>query len=101
VPGRILAIGGFSLGSAFDDLVLELAGGPRLFVPTASSYPETMLDAFSTRASRVEPSRRTRCSTRGPPADLRELALRQKRDPRVGGKRIGPEGETALQARML
>jgi hypothetical protein len=28
VPGRILAIGGSSLGTAFDELVLDLADGP-------------------------------------------------------------------------
>jgi dipeptidase E len=46
MPGQVLASGGFSLGSRFDDLLLEL-GGPRVcFVPTASSDPETQLVSF-------------------------------------------------------
>jgi peptidase E len=40
VPGRILAIGGFTDRAPFDDLVLEL-GGPRVcLVPTASDDPD-------------------------------------------------------------
>ena len=77
MPGRILAIGGFSLGTAFDDLVLELAGGPRvLFVPTPSSHPETSLVSFyESFARRAEPAHLL--FNPWPPADLRELALRQ------------------------
>jgi dipeptidase E len=57
MPSRILAIGGYSLGSPFDDLVLELAGPRVCFVPTASAYPETMLLSFyDSFASRAEPS---------------------------------------------
>ena len=47
MPGRILAIGGFSLGTRFDDVVLELSRGPRvLFVPTAAGDPQRMVIAF-------------------------------------------------------
>ncbi len=57
MPGQVLAIGEFSLGSRFDDLVLQLAGPRVCFVPTASAYPETMLVSFyESFASRAEPS---------------------------------------------
>jgi dipeptidase E len=57
MPGQILAIGGFSLGSRFDDLVLSLAGPRVCLVPTASAYPETVLVSFyDSFAHRAEPS---------------------------------------------
>jgi dipeptidase E len=57
MPGRILAFGGSSLGSRFDDLVLEL-GGPRVCaVPTASASPESaLLPFYESFATRAEPS---------------------------------------------
>jgi len=77
VTGRILAIGGFSLGTAFDDLVLELAAGPRvLFVPTAAGRADEVTDAFyASFASRAEPSHVA--FNPWPPARLRELVLAQ------------------------
>ena len=76
MPGQVLAIGGFSLGSRFDDLVLEL-GGPRVcFVPTASAYPETMLVSFyESFAGRAEASHVL--FNPWPRADLREHVLAQ------------------------
>ena len=73
---RILGIGGYSLGTRFDDLVLELAGPRILFVPTAATWPETTLLAFyDSFARRAEP----RHVTFGPwpPEGLRELVLGQ------------------------
>lgn len=72
---RILAIGGYSLGTRHDDLILELAGGPRvLFVPIAATAPEFALasfyESFGRRASHVRFSP-------WPPHGLRELALAQ------------------------
>jgi dipeptidase E len=76
VPGQILAIGGFSLGSRFDDLVLELAGPRVCFVPTASAYPETMLVSFyESFAARAEPSHVL--FNPWPRSDLREHLLSQ------------------------
>ena len=77
MAGRILAIGGFSLGTAFDELVLELAGGPRiLFVPTAAGSPETMLAAFhDSFAERAETSHVV--FSPWAPKELRELVLGQ------------------------
>jgi dipeptidase E len=76
VPGRILAIGGFSLGSRFDDLVLELAGPRVCFVPTASSDPEDVLLSFyESFAGRAEPSHVL--FNPWPRADLREHVLAQ------------------------
>jgi len=77
VPGRILAIGGFSLGTRFDDFVLELARGPRvLFVPTAAGDPQRMVIAFyESFAGRAEPSHLT--FNPWPPEDLREVVLAQ------------------------
>jgi hypothetical protein len=47
VAGRILAVGGWALGSRFDDLVLDLAKGPRvLFVPTPATWPEPTIVSF-------------------------------------------------------
>jgi peptidase E len=76
VPGQILAIGGFSLGGRFDDLVLEL-GGPRVcFVPTASGCPEIGLGTFyESFARRAEPSHVL--FNPWPRADLREHVLAQ------------------------
>jgi peptidase E len=76
VPGQILAIGGFSLGSRFDDLVLEL-GGPRVcFVPTASACPEIGLGTFyESFAGRAEPSHVL--FNPWPRGDLREHVLAQ------------------------
>jgi dipeptidase E len=76
VSGQVLASGGFSLGTAFDDLVLELAGPRICFVPTASAYPETVLVSFyESFAARSEPSHVT--FNPWPRADLREHVLRQ------------------------
>jgi peptidase E len=77
MAGRILAIGGLSLGSAFDDLVLELAEGPRvLFVPTPAGAPAARIVSFySSFASRAEPSHLM--FDPWPPDDLRGLALSQ------------------------
>jgi peptidase E len=77
VTGRVLAIGGFSLGTSFDDHVLELAGGTRvLFVPTAARAKERVLldfyRAFGRRAQAAHVD-----FDPWPPADLRELVLSQ------------------------
>ena len=75
VPGRILAIGGFSIGTPFDDLALDLAGGVRvLFVPTAAGDPHRMLVAFyESFARRAEPAHLS--FNPWPPEDLREVVL--------------------------
>jgi peptidase E len=75
VPGRILAIGGFSLGTPFDDLVLDLANGPRvLFVPTAAGDLERVVAAFyESFGSRAEPAHVS--FNPWPPEDLRDLVL--------------------------
>jgi len=77
VPGRILAIGGFSLGTPFDELVLELAPGSRvLFVPTAAGDPARLVIAFyDSFASRAEPSHLT--FNPWPPENLRDVVLAQ------------------------
>ena len=77
MAGRILAIGGSSLGTAFDDLVLDLANGPRvLFVPTAAGSTEDVLlsfyGSFARRADAAHVS-----FNPWPPAGLRELVLTQ------------------------
>jgi hypothetical protein len=71
-------MGGYSLGTAFDDLVLELAGGPRVrFVPTASTHSEAALVSFyESFGRRAEPSHVLFAPWR--PADPRGLALRQR-----------------------
>ena len=76
MPSQILACGGDSLGSRFDDLVLEL-GGPRVsFVPTASSSPETRLVSFyESFAHRAEASHVV--FNPWPRKDLREHILAQ------------------------
>jgi peptidase E len=57
VPGHILAAGGFSLGTSFDDLVLELAGPRVCGVPTASADSASALVSFyESFAGRAEPS---------------------------------------------
>jgi dipeptidase E len=75
VAGRILAMGGYPLGTAFDDLVLELARGPRmLFVPTPAHMPDTVLTWFyGAFARRAEPAHVS--FNPWPPDDLREIAL--------------------------
>jgi peptidase E len=77
VTPRILAMGGWSLGSVFDELVLELAGGPRvLFVPTAATWPEAaLLSFYESFARRAEPGHVS--FNPWPPDGLRELALAQ------------------------
>jgi len=77
VPGRILAIGGFSLGTRFDDFVLELSRGPRvLFVPTAAGDAQRMVIAFyDSFAGRAEPSHLS--FSPWPPEDIREVVLGQ------------------------
>lgn len=76
MPGQILACGGVSLGSRFDDLVLEW-GGPRVcFVPTASTHPETRLVSFyESFAGRAEASHVV--FNPWPRQDLREHILAQ------------------------
>ena len=70
-------MGGFSLGTAFDDLVLELARGQRvLFVPTAAGRADEVTDAFyASFASRAEPAHVE--FNPWPPPNLRELVLAQ------------------------
>jgi peptidase E len=77
VDGRILAIGGFSLGTRFDELVLDLAGGPSiLFVPTAASDQQSqILSFYASFARRAEPSHLV--FNPWPPAELRHLVLAQ------------------------
>lgn len=76
MPGQILAAGGFSRDSRFDDYVLEL-GGPKICsVPTATAYPETALVSFyESFAPRAEPSHVSFYPW--PRADLREHVLAQ------------------------
>lgn len=76
VAGQILAAGGFSLGSRFDEYVLEL-GGPRVCsVPTATNSPETALVSFyESFAHRAEASHVV--FNPWPRTDLREHVLRQ------------------------
>ena len=75
MPGRILAIGGLSLGTRFDDLVLDLAEGPRvLFVPTPAGDPQRLLIPFyESFARRAEPAHLS--FDPWPPENLRELVL--------------------------
>jgi peptidase E len=75
VSGRILAAGGRTLGTAFDDLVLELAPGPRvLFVPTAAGDPASAIVSFyDAYAHRAEPSHLV--FNPWPPEDIRALVL--------------------------
>jgi len=75
VPGRILAIGGLSLGTRFDDLVLDLAEAPRvLFVPTPAGDPQRLLIPFyESFARRAEPAHLS--FDPWPPENLRELVL--------------------------
>jgi peptidase E len=57
VGGRILAIGGGALGSAFDDLVLELAGPKVLFVPTAAADDDgRVVDFYASFGHRAQAS---------------------------------------------
>ena len=75
VPGRILAIGGFSLGTAFDELVLDLARGPRvLFVPTAAEDARRVSIAFyESFGPRAEPTHVS--FNPWPPTNLRDVVL--------------------------
>ena len=70
-------MGGWALGSRFDDLVLDLAKGPRvLFVPTPATWPEsTIVSFYESFARRAEPSHLT--FSPWPPDGLRELVLAQ------------------------
>ena len=70
-------MGGWSLGSRFDDLVLEVADGPHvLFVPTPATWPEsTIVSFYESFARRAEPSHVS--FGPWPPAGLRELVLAQ------------------------
>jgi dipeptidase E len=74
VPGRILAIGGFALGSPLDDLLLQLGGPKVLFVPTAGADDDALVVRFYESFSRrVEPSHASFFPW--PRDDLREHAL--------------------------
>jgi dipeptidase E len=74
VPGRILAIGGFALGSPLDDLLLELGGPKVLFVPTAAADDDALVVRFYESFSRrAEPSHASFFPW--PRGDLREHAL--------------------------
>lgn len=74
MPRQVLASGGFSLGTAFDDHVLDLAGPRVCFLPTATAYPETQLVSFyDSFARRAEPSHVV--FTPWPRSDLREHVL--------------------------
>ena len=76
MPGQILACGGVSLGSRFDDLVLERSGPRVCFVPTASTHPETRLVSFyESFAGRAEASHVV--FNPWPRQDLREHVLAQ------------------------
>lgn len=76
MPGQILACGGVSLGSRFDDLVLERSGPRVCFVPTASTHPETRLVSFyDSFAGRAEASHVV--FNPWPRQDLREHVLAQ------------------------
>ena len=71
---RILAIGGYALGSKLDDLLLELGGPKVLFVPTASADDDTrVVDFYDSFAARAEPSHASFFPW--PREDLREHAL--------------------------
>ncbi|HET9287706.1 MAG TPA: peptidase E [Gaiella sp.] len=77
MAGRILAMGGFSLGTDFDDLILELAGGPRiLFVPTAAGSRDNVLLPFYTSFARRAEARHVDFFP-WPPAELRQVVLAQ------------------------
>jgi hypothetical protein len=69
VSGRILAAGGRTLGTAFDDLVVDIATGPRvLFVPTAAGDPAAAIVSFyDAYAHRAEPPLQPLASG-GPPS---------------------------------
>lgn len=77
MPGRVLAIGGTSLGGRFDDLILELAGGPRVcFVPTASARADQkLLSFYESYTGRAYPSHVL--FNPWPRPDLREHVLAQ------------------------
>ena len=74
MPGRILAIGGYALGSKLDDLVLELGGPKVLFVPTAAADDDSrVVDFYASFAHRAEASHAA--FHPWPREDLREHAL--------------------------
>lgn len=77
MPGRVLAIGGTSLGARFDDLILELAGGPSVcFVPTASARADQkLLSFYESFTGRAYPSHVL--FNPWPRPDLREHVLAQ------------------------
>ena len=57
MPGRILAIGGYALGSKLDDLLLELGGPKVLFVPTAAADDDArVVDFYESFGHRAEAS---------------------------------------------
>jgi peptidase E len=74
-PGASSRWEGFSLGTRFDDLVLELAVGPRvLFVPTAAGDAEWISLAFhESFGPRAEPAHLS--FNPWPPEDLRDVVL--------------------------
>ncbi len=74
---HVVAMGGFALGTAFDDYVLRLARGPRVcFVPTAAGEePDAIVSFYEALARRAEP-----CHLLfhpWPRRDLREFVLSQ------------------------
>jgi len=74
VGRRILAIGGYALGSKLDDLVLELGGPKVLFVPTAAADDDSAVVAFyDSFGARAEASHAAFFPW--PREDLREHAL--------------------------
>jgi dipeptidase E len=74
VGRRILAIGGYALGSQLDDLVLELGGPKVLFVPTASADDgESVVTFYESFGARAEASHAPFFPW--PRQDLREHAL--------------------------
>jgi peptidase E len=68
-------MGGFSLGTAFDELVLDLARGPRvLFVPTAAEDARRVSIAFyESFGPRAEPTHIS--FNPWPPTNLRDVVL--------------------------
>jgi len=74
VGRRILAIGGYALGSQLDDLVLELGGPKVLFVPTAAADDgESVVTFYESFGARAEASHAPFFPW--PREDLREHAL--------------------------
>jgi hypothetical protein len=101
VAGSILGIGGFALGTAFDDLVLDLARGPRvLFVPHRGRVPRRRgahvlrLVRATCRgdARRLQPVAARRAPRARPRARRRLRLRRQIR--RTRSRSGGPTGST-------